>query len=126
MTTIPLVITNSTWFVFNPAENDLSVPFSLAPGGVKTLQGEMKVQIMQEPGERVGHSEPFRATDTLQLQAIVPWLNRPLRNLLVNSPVEIRYPLELLPPVYMRTVSIGDEVTMQWRVSYRISNRKSR
>lgn len=77
----------------------------------------MKAFIKQEPTLRLQPGQPLTANDAVNVTAVMPGINRPLDNFVIRSPLTVRYPLELLPPAYLRTVSIGDEFTIQWTVS---------
>ena len=117
LTHIPLSMHSSAWLNGGFPQDGVVLPTSIPPGGLCEAQGYMRAFIKQEPSLRLQADQPFIVNETVNVTAIMPGINRPLDNFLVRSPLMIRYPLELLSPTYLRTVSIGDEFTVQWRVS---------
>lgn len=77
----------------------------------------MRALIKQESSPRNTPSDPLIANDVVNIAAIMPSINRVLENFLLQSPLTIRYPLEMHPPVYLQTVSVGDVFTVQWKAS---------
>ncbi|KAF1955062.1 hypothetical protein CC80DRAFT_594675 [Byssothecium circinans] len=115
-TSIPLNIVPSTWLDGNVVQDGITLPTGIPLGGSYEARGFMKLFVKQEPGRRASPGCPLIANDTVKIIAVMPGINRTLDNFLIQSPIVVRYPLELLPPAYLRTVSIGDEFTVQWKI----------
>ncbi|PGG99856.1 hypothetical protein AJ80_09278 [Polytolypa hystricis UAMH7299] len=116
LTRIPLGMLPSEWLDGSIPQDGVLLPTSIPPGGVYEARGSMKAFIKQEPGLRQTPNNPLVVNETVDIIAIMPGVNRPLNNFTIQSAVVIQFPLQLLPPLYLRTVAIGDEFSVQWKV----------
>jgi hypothetical protein len=111
----------STWLDTSVPQDGVTIPTSIPPGETYEVQGSILAFIKQEAGPRIRPGDPLIASDKVKIIAIMPrLLNWQLPKFLLDSTLTVQYLLELLPPVYLPTVSIGDEFTVQWTVSYYI------
>jgi hypothetical protein len=111
----------SPWLDTSVPQDVVTIPTSIPPCGTYEVPGIITAFIKQEPGPRIPPGDPLIASDSVKIIAIIPrLLNWQLPEFLLESALTVQYPLELLPPVYLPTVSIGDEFTVQWKVSYYI------
>ena len=115
-TNIPLTLHSTAWLDGEVQQTKVTLPTGIPPFTLFEVQGDIKAFINQEPGLRADSGKLFMVTDVVHITAAMPGLDRPLDNFLIQSPITIRYPLELFPPVALRTVTIGDEFTVQWKV----------
>lgn len=109
LTSIPLTMLSSAWLDGSVPQDGVLLPLSIPPSGVYEAPGSMKAFVKQEPGQRQNSSDPLILTETLNIISIMPGVNRQLNNCTIETPVVIQFPLQLLPPLYLRTVAIGDE-----------------
>lgn len=92
---IPVTAVASEWFLpILGEESYATIPSSVAPGVVVTLEGFIKVFIRRSDDLEPSGKQFFR-TERLSIQATMPWLNRNLPYFEYSHALDIKYPVEL-------------------------------
>src|SRR5438874_13140417 len=112
---VPILIRGNTWL--EPVSTEpLYLPPSIPVGGTYEVPGVLRAFIRQESVLRESGSNLLATTD-VKLIAVMPGVNRALPEFSGNKEIQIRYPLYLELPKYLRCVPHGHQITFSWTVS---------
>lgn len=116
---IPLTVVASDWFIPIQGEEGVAyLPPSINEGSLITLEGSIKVFIRKRTeSETPPTNAQFKRTDTLVINANMPWLNRVIPKFEFSRPVTIEYPCELRNFNNLATVAQGSRNKIKFDVS---------
>jgi hypothetical protein len=112
---IPLSILPSAWVDPNVEQEGVyvqSVQGFSAVGVTGAIIGLIKPE-----GSGLRHPQGLHVNEAIQLISTMPLINRRLSRFQATCPFTVQYPLQLLNPVYVEAVTLGDCFTIQWTVS---------
>ena len=116
---IPLTVVASDWFIpIQGQEGVAYLPPSINENTMITAEGSIKVLIRESTeSEMPPTNAQFKRTDTLVINANMPWLNRIIPNFEFSRPVTIEYPCELRNFNNLATVALGSRNKIKFDVS---------
>jgi len=116
---IPLTAVASDWFIPVQGEEGVAyLPPSIDEGSSITVEGSIKVLIRKRTeAEMPPNNSQFKQTDTLVINANMPWLNRIIPNFEFSRRVTIEYPCELKNFNNLATVALGSRNKIRFDVS---------
>jgi len=116
---IPLTVVASDWFIPIQGEEGVAyLPPSINEGSSITVEGSIKVLIRKRTeSEMPPTNAQFKRTDTLVINANMPWLNRIIPKFKFSHPVTIEYPCELRNFNNLATVALGSRNKIKFDVS---------
>ncbi|KAF2233610.1 hypothetical protein EV356DRAFT_198994 [Viridothelium virens] len=116
-TQIPLRMLPSSWTIPMPHKATVYLPLEIPPGGTKKIAGELWARI------RIPHSaelglKAFTSVSTIQLQAMIPDLDRNLPHFVHSQEITIQYPVKLMvdETKLMDSIPQGCSTSMKWPV----------
>lgn len=115
---IPVTVVASDWFVpVQSEEGTAYLPPSIKEGSSITIEGSIKVLIRERTdAEMPPNNTQFKRTDTLLINATMPWLNRIIPNFEFAKEVPIEYPCELRNFHNLSTVALGSRNKIKFEV----------
>jgi hypothetical protein len=116
---IPLTVVESDWFIPVQGQEGVAyLPPSINEGSMITAESSIKVLIRKRTESEIPPTNAqFKRTDTLVINANMPWLNRVIPNFEFSYPVTIEYPCELKNFNNLATVALGSRNKIKFDVS---------
>ncbi|KAK8052338.1 hypothetical protein PG993_003723 [Apiospora rasikravindrae] len=111
------VLIQGTQYLEPVSSQPLQLPFGIRPGQEVEVPGLLRALIRDR-----GYGEPMGelagVNDWVQLVGVFhERLHRPIPGFCsLKTPIRIRYPLVLDPPVFLRSVAKGDRVRFRWQL----------
>ena len=117
-TLIPVRIRPSSWFSPIPDHDMLYLPLDIAPGDTKTVMGRIWAEINRPP-HVPSDGSALQAKSTIQLEAVIPDLDRKIPNFHHSQEIIIQYPVQLVHDSFkwMDSIPWGCTTSIKWRVS---------
>lgn len=119
-TLIPVRLQDSAWLTPVPGKDTVFLPLDIPPGSTKSISNEIWARI-KSPSTQP-NSTAFKEVSAINLQAVVPDLDRKIPHFEFSQNVSIQYPVKFVTDEFkwMDTISQGSSTSLQWAVCVKV------
>jgi hypothetical protein len=116
---IPLSILPSAWVDLNLEHEGVYIK-SIMGFSVVKVNGII-IGLMKPEGSGPRSPQGLHVNEEIRLISTMPLLNRRLSSCQAKCPFIVQHPLQLIDPVYVEAVALGECFTIQWTVRILLS-----